>query len=207
MKEGLRNHAFLANTTEDEYKKRKPKLKPLKEWSRAALGAAQSPEGTGSTVTPSQAGSKTKDKHSGKFGDLAVNVSKLLLTPTHYEKNRAELEAFVNVSNTGKGVICAEFNVVLKTTFDLQYHGFPTHAPKMHEMLPGESAEGSYVFDIKEGVQPLELVIGLKSRRYDGGSSVGTIRCGSDFPLRDVLVPDEVHLNVRDLPVEPSPSE
>lgn len=205
LKEGFQKHASLAITTEDEYNKRKPKLKPLKEWSRTTLGTTQSQGSTDSTET--HASDKAKSKHSGKFGDLAVNVSKLVLTPAHYEKNRAELEAFVSVTNAGKGVICAEFNLILKTTFDLQYHGVSGRAPKMHEMLPGESAEGSYVFDIKDGVQPLELVISLKSRRYDGGSSVGTIRCGSDFPIRDVLVPDEIRLNIRDLPIAPSPSQ
>ncbi len=207
LKEGFRNHAFLANTTEGEYNKRKAKLKPLKEWSRAALGTAQSPESTDSTEAPSQVSDKSKNKHSGKFGDLAVNVSKLVLTPAQYEKNRAELEAFVSVANAGKGVICAEFNVTLKTTFNLQYRGVSGRAPKMHEMLPGESAEGSYVFDIKEGVQPLELVVSLKSRRYDGGSSVGNIRCGSDFPFRDVFVSDEIRLNIRDLPIVPTSSQ
>lgn len=203
LKEGFRDHAFLANITEDEFNKRKAKLKPLKEWSRSALGTVQSLESKDST----EVGSKTKDKHSGKFGDLAVNVSKLVLTPAHYEKDRAELEAFVNVLNTGKGVICAEFSVTLKTTFDLQYRGFTAHAPKMQEMLPGESAEGSYVFEIRQGVQPLDLVIGLKSRQIDGGSSVGTIRCGSNFPFRDVFVSDEIHFNVRDLPIAAGPSQ
>ena len=205
LKEGLNDHAFLTNTTEDEYNKRKPKLKPLKEWRRVALGTAQSPDSNELTPAPSQVGSKAKDKHSGKFGDLAVNVSKLVLTPNQYEK-RARLEAFVNVANTGKGVICAEFDVTLNTTFGLQYLGASWHAPKMKEMLPGESAEGSYAFDIKDGVQPLDLVISLKRRR-DGRSSVGTIRCGSDFPFRDVFVSDEIRLNIRDLPIMPSSSE
>jgi len=206
LKPGFRNHAVLANTTEDEYNKRKAKLKPLKEWSQAALGTAQSPKSTDSTEAPSEVTSEAKNKHSGKFGDLAVNVSKLVLTPAHYER-RARLEAFVNVANTGKGVICAEFNVKLNTTFGLQYLGLPWHAPKMKEMLPGESAGGSYDFDVKDGVQPLELIISLQSRRYDGGYSVGNIRCGSDSPIRDIFVADEIHLNIRDLPIMTSPSQ
>jgi hypothetical protein len=206
LKPGFRDHAALANTTEDEYNKRKAKLKPLREWSRAALGTAQSPERTDSTEPRSQISGKAKDKHSGKFGDLAVSVTKLVMTPAQYEKNRAELEAFISVANTGKGVICAEFNVTMNTSFGLQYRGSFGRAPKMKEMLPGESAEGSYVFDIKDGVQPLELIIGLKSRRYDegGGPSVGNIRCGSEFPFRDVFISDEIRLNVRDLPTAPN---
>ena len=201
LKPGFRNHAVLANTTEDEYNKWKAKLKPLKEWSRTALGPAQSQESTDSTRA--LVSGEVKNKHSGKFGDLAVNVSKLVLTPPHYQENRAELEAFFSVANTGKGVVCAEFDVTLKTSFGLQYRdrGFAPRAPRMREMLPGETAEGSFIFDIKDGVQPLELVVRLARRRYDGGSSVGTIRCGSDFPIRDVMIPDEIHLNIRDLPI------
>ena len=63
----------------------------------------------------------------------------------------------------------------------------------MNEMLPGESAEGSYDFNVKDGIQPLELV--LKPFR-------GTIRCGTKGtePLRDAFLPTEVRLDVHDLP-------
>ena len=171
----------------------------------ATLNPQGSPE-RDSTEVASQVGSNAKDKHSGKFGDLAVNVSKLVLTKNRYEK-RSRLDAFINVANTGKGVICADFNVRLNTAFGLQFLGASWHAPKMKEMLPGESAQGSYAFDIKAGAQPLDLVITLASRRYDGGSSVVTIRCGSNLPFRDVFVADEIRLNIRDLPVTSSPSQ
>jgi len=173
--------------------------------SLATLNPQGSPERE-STDAPSQVGSKAKDKHSGKFGDLVVNVSKLVLTKNQYEK-RSRLDAFINVANTGKGVICADFNVRLNTAFGLQFLGASWHAPKMKEMLPGESTQGTYAFDIKAGAQPLDLVISLASRRYDGGSSVGTIRCGSNFPFRDVFASDEIRLNIRDLPITSSPSQ
>src|SRR5215469_6482397 len=171
----------------------------------ATLNPQGSPE-RDSTEAPSQVGSKAKDKHSGKFGDLMVNVSKLVLTKHPYEK-RSRLDAFINVANTGKGVICADFNVRLNTAFGLQFLGASWHAPKMKEMLPGESTQGTYAFDIKAGAQPLDLVISLASRRYDGGSSVGTIRCGSNFPFRDVFASDEIRLNIRDLHITSSPSQ
>lgn len=50
---GIREHAGLANTTEDEYNKEKARLKPLKEWSRDTLRNAQPPEGTDSSESPS----------------------------------------------------------------------------------------------------------------------------------------------------------
>lgn len=194
---GLKRHAVLANTTESEYNKQKAKLKPLKEWSRDTLRAAKPPESADSAESPSPASAKQpngkpKDRHSGKFGDLAVSVMKFTITPAQYVKDRSELQAFVGVANTGEGVICANLNVALNATFGLQYRVAGGQAPRMREMLPGESAEGSYVFDIKDGVQPVELVFTLAS---------GTIRCGSSTPLRDVLVPNEIRLDVRDFPV------
>lgn len=215
---GFTKHALLANTTESEYNKQTARLKPLKEWSRDTLRIAQSPENTDSADPPSsasvkQTSDKPKDEHSGKFGDLAVNVSKLVITPARNLQDRDELAAFVSVSNTGKGVVCASLDATLNTTFSLQYRGFtrgmrPSYnsagfppAPRMNEMLPGESAEGSYVFEIKHGVAPLELVIRLASRRYNEGHSEWNIRCGSNNPRRDIFVPDEIRFDVRDIPV------
>lgn len=121
-------------------------------------------------------------------------------------KDRDGLAAFIGVQNAGKDVVCADFGVTLNTTFGLQYRGvtgygpFPP-APRMNEMLPGESVAGSYVFWIKDGVEPLELVVSLTRKQYTGGSAVGSIRCGSNMPLRDVFIPDEIHLDVHDLPI------
>lgn len=195
---GFKEHAALANTTESEYNKQQARLKPSKEWSRDALRTAKAESAT-PVEAPAQASSKSKDRHSGKFGDLAVSVSKVVVTPSRYQKDRAELEAFVSVANTGKGVICAGLIVTLNATFGLQYRGARARAPHIQEMLPGESAEGSYAFDIKDGVQPVELVFMLANR---------TIRCGSNLPLRDAFVADEIRLDVRDISItetQPSP--
>ncbi len=209
--QGFKDHAALANTTEDEYDKRKPKLKPLKEWSRAALTKSDGDPADASPLpSPKQLKQQSKDKHSGKFGDLAVRVSRLAIRNS---KDRDQFAVFVTTENMGKGVVCAELGATLNTSFGLQYHGytgvsggFPA-APHMKEMLPGETADGSYKFDIKHGVEPLEIVIRLESARYDGGVRTTTIRCGSDSPLKDVFIPDEIRLDIRDLPIAPSQSE
>jgi hypothetical protein len=215
-----KQHAVLVNTTEDEYNKQKARLKPLKEWSRDSLRTGPPPESTDSAES-SRASTKkpvgTKDRHSGKFGDLVVTVSKLAINATNIQ-DRDEVGAFVRVANTGKAVVCATFDVTLNTTFALQYRGFTggtqaSHngagyppAPSMNEMLPGESADGSYVFEIKHGVAPLELVIKLTSRRFGIGQSEASIRCGSNNPLRDIFVPNEIRLDVQDFLVTEQPS-
>lgn len=209
---GWTDHAALANTTEDEYNKQKPRLKPLKEWTRAALRGDSAGTSNNPAAPSKQTGGKPpKDKHSGKFGDLAVTVTKIAMIPARYSKDRDELGVFLNAQNTGKDVVCAAFGATLNTTFGLQYTGFTggggagyPPAPRMTEMLPGESVGGSYVFEIKDGVQPLELVIRLASRRYNGVYSEGSIRCRTDSPFKDVFIPDEIRLDVSDLPIEAS---
>lgn len=200
---GWKDHAQLANTTEDEFNKQRSRMKPLKEWTRAELDRAAP------NAPPPTAGKPPKNKRSGRFGDLALSVTKLVMAPAKYSRDRDELATFITVRNTGKDAICAELGATLKTTFGLQYRGvtsgdddagFPP-APRMNEMLPGESATGSYVFDIKDGVKPLQLVITLESRQYDTGADLGSIRCGSGRPLHDLFIPGEIRLDVHDLPV------
>ena len=202
--QGWTRHAALANTTEDEFGKQKARLKPVKEWSRAALsnGKNDSDENP-----PASATKHAKDKHSGKFGDLAVSVTHLAITPASNSQGRDAVAVFVSTQNTGKGVVCAELVATLNTSFGLQYRGFTglsggfPPAPRIKEMLPGEIAEGSYKFDIKHGVQPVEIVIRLESARYDGRVRTTSIRCGSDSPFKDVFIPEEIKLDVSDLPI------
>jgi hypothetical protein len=69
-------------------------------------------------------------------------------------------------------------------------------APRIREMLPGESSEGTFTFDVKDGVEPVELVLQLAG--YRPGV---TIRCGANRAgLRDALLPTEVRIDVRDIP-------
>lgn len=88
-------------------------------------------------------------------------------------------------------VTCGTETVTGDVSGLLQYRASTGEAPRMQEMLPGESAAGSYVFSIRDGVQPVELVFEL------GGN--GNIRCGSSAILRDV--PNQIRLDVRDFPV------
>lgn len=201
--QGWARHAELANTTEDEFNKHKSKLKPVKEWNRAAITKAEDGPAEPNPL-PSK---KQKNKHAGKFGDLAVRVTQIVVTPS--SKDRDGVAVFVSAQNTGKGVVCADFGATLNTSFGLQYrdYTYSSGASRIREMLPGETAEGSYKFEIKHGVQPFEVVLKLESARYDGGVRTTTIRCGSDSPFKDVFVPDEIRLDVSDLPIAQSKSE
>jgi TonB family protein len=131
------------------------------------------------------------DARSAKFGDLAVTATEMNTRAT--TKDRRGVTVFLTVNNTGKSVVCASFTAKLETTFNLEYGSTPGQALVVREMLPGESARGSYDFDVKDGVQPLALVLELQGR---------TIRCGTsrDTPSPDTVVPTEVRLDVHDLP-------
>ncbi len=67
------------------------------------------------------------------------------------------------VSNVGKHALCAQISAVLETTFNLQSHanvyldGRFNHW--LHEMLPGEQENLDFTFDVKDGVQPLTLIV------------------------------------------------
>jgi hypothetical protein len=199
---GIRDRAELAITTEDEYEKQKPRLKPVKEWTRAAL---VKPDGDSGEANPAPL-KHPRDKHAGKFGDLALRITRTAMTRS--SPDRDTFVVFLAAENTGTRVVCAELGATLNTSFGLQYRGFTglsggfPPAPRIREMLPGEIVEGSYKFEIKHGVQPLEVVLKLESARYDGGVRTTTIRCGSDGgPFKDVFIPDEIRLDIRDLPI------
>jgi hypothetical protein len=144
------------------------------------------------SASAQQSNAKPSGEHTGKFGDLSVTVSEFVLFPAN--NGRATLEAFVKVANLGKGVVCASIDATLNTTFGLQYYGGSMQGPEMQEMLPGEAATGNYMFNIKDGVQPLELVFKLASLNH-------SIRCGPATSKQDVL-PNEIRLDVRDMAVE-----
>jgi hypothetical protein len=147
----------------------------------------------------SQKKDKTTDKHTAKFGDLVVTATNIASTESAaHEGDHHVVAVFVSVKNSGKGAVCAYLGATLQATFGLEFEGsggaqqFP-EAPRMKQMLPGEEAEGSYAFYVKDRVEPIALVLKLSNR---------TIRCGppSDRPWHDVFVPDEIRLDVHDLP-------
>jgi len=60
-------------------------------------------------------------------------------------------------------------------------------------MLPGEVSKGAYVFDVKNGVDPRELLVMLQSK---------SIRCelGQEKGPAEERVPEEITLDIHDLP-------
>ncbi|SRR5258708_18523691 len=124
---------------------------------------------------------------------------------THSERapDHHYVAVFVNVKNAGKNAACMSFLPLLKTTVGLEYKGsfrtqlgpdksFPS-APRISEMLPGEESSGSYVFLVKNGVSPLEMVLKPERKSVHCNESV-TGNWG------DALLPQELKFDVNDLP-------
>jgi TonB family protein len=136
---------------------------------------------------------KESGERSAKFGDLVVTTRKMVTRSPLHAPDQLIAAVFLTVSNSGNGVVCASFNAKLKTTLGNEYVGISARAPRMSNLPPGESAQGNYVFEVKDGGQPFELILGLQD---------GTIRCQDSgaAPLHDASVTSEVRLDVRDLP-------
>jgi hypothetical protein len=135
-----------------------------------------------------------KEKNSARTGDLLFTVASIESPETvpnplgHRPQQAMAGHRFVvvrvRVRNLGKSAACAEFIPRLKTDFGLEYRHeliLEGEPPRVSELLPGEGTEGSYIFEVKDGVTPRELVMeprGKQGWRSSGSSLpyVGEVR-------------------------------
>jgi TonB family protein len=137
------------------------------------------------------------DGHSAKVGPLVVTATGILNAASGREDSHAVV-VFVTIVNNGQAAACSSFSARLRATYDLEYSNSPRGvqapgAPQVWQMLPGEMSEGAYVFDVKDGVEPRELVLMPQSK---------SIRCEFNQEERrgEALVPEEITLDIHDLP-------
>jgi hypothetical protein len=137
-----------------------------------------------------------KEKNSARAGDLQFLVSSVEFPETvgpsgMARPNRATagyhfVVVHVKVKNMGKLAACAYFTARLKARFDIVYRrvlAFEEQVPHIHELLPGEEADGSYVFEVKDGVSPVELILGPMGKQGCGGESPGFYPGEVQIPL------------------------
>jgi hypothetical protein len=153
---------------------------------------------------------RVKDKHSARFQGLVITATAMESgESTPRRGDRYFVTVYVTIQNPSKLPVCASFlTASVKTTDGLKYYqikllfGAPPRPfprePRVWEILPAEETSGGYVFDLKDGVEPLELSLWLLRR---------STRCGSGKEnWSEVLPPEEIRLDVRDLPL-PSSSQ
>ncbi len=133
-----------------------------------------------------------KEKNSARSGDLQFWITSVespetvtgvgLARPNRATTGHHFVVVHVKVKNLSKRAACAYFTARLKAEFGLEYRrvlAFDDEVPHIHELLLGEEAIGSYVFELKDGVKPLELIMEPRGKQGCGqGDSVfypGTI--------------------------------
>jgi TonB family protein len=136
-------------------------------------------------------------EHSAKVGPLVITATGISNAASGQEDSHAVV-VFVTVANSGQTAACSSFSAELKGTYDLEYSKQPgaaqaPGAPQVWQMLPGEESKGAYVFDVKNGVDPRELLVMPQSK---------SVRCelNQQEKRSEASVPEEVTLDIHDLP-------
>jgi hypothetical protein len=116
--------------------------------------------------------SAKREKNSAWSGDLLFTVVSIespqtVPNPLRHPPQQAItghhfVVVHVRVKNLGKRAACAHFSARVKADFGLEYRRdliLEGESPSVSELLPGEETEGSYTFEVKDGVTPRELVM------------------------------------------------
>lgn len=102
-------------------------------------------------------------QNSKTLGSLAITVTGAERTQSpDSSSDHYRFIVHVQMKNSGTSAICDSFSATLRATFGLQYAAsflLLREQPKIREMLPGESTSGRYTFDVKNGAEPLALVL------------------------------------------------
>jgi TonB family protein len=134
------------------------------------------------------------DRQSANFGPLVVTATGILNAASSREGSHVVV-VFVTIANSGQTAACSSFSAKLRGTYDLEYSSNPQApgAPQVWQMLPGEVSRGAYVFDVKNGVDPRELLVMPQSK---------STRCefGQEERRGEALLPEEIALDIHDLP-------
>jgi TonB family protein len=143
--------------------------------------------------------SNAQSKHFGRAGEFVVTATGMTTTPAH-EQGQRYVAVFARVRYGGTGTAaCASFSAKLRGTDNLEYDEasrlpdsrWPNRPPSSR-MSHGQESSGSFVFELKSGVDPLELLLTLDSQSAD---------CNADLTggLPGAPHPADIELDVHDL--------
>lgn len=142
--------------------------------------------------------SAAADGHSANFGPLVVTATGIASNASASRENAHAVVVYVAIENSGQTAVCSSFSAKLRGTYDLEYSsnelaGQTSGVPQIWQMLPGEVSKGAYVFEVKNGVDPRELVVTRESK---------SIGCEADQEAKrgEARVPMAVTLDIHDLP-------
>jgi TonB family protein len=145
------------------------------------------------------ASSSAQAKHYGNLGDLVVTATGMATTPAP-EADQRFVAVFVRVRYGGTDLACASLSAKLKGAPDIEYDEFARppadtrwlDRPRVSQMSHGQESTGAYVFQVKNGVDPLALVLSVDSQ---------TANCDAGKPANAEAAPapQEIELDVHDL--------
>lgn len=95
------------------------------------------------------------------IGDLAINFVSIDQQERQTNSDHHVVVVRFSAQNIGKQALCAGFTATLKASFGLEYRGslLVTNPFRIRELLPGENSEGAYEFYVKNGVEPLQVIL------------------------------------------------
>jgi hypothetical protein len=100
-------------------------------------------------------------KLSQRFGDSVITLLGVEKGTEVSGSDRHQIAVRLRAENIGKRALCIDFRATIKATFGLEYIGtYYTPKPfRIRELLPSEKTEGEYMFSVKNGTEPLQLIL------------------------------------------------
>src|SRR5437899_685786 len=117
-----------------------------------------------------------KDKHTVRMGELLVSAISIEDGPSNRISGPPHriFGVHVRIQNVGKQFPCTTLKayLVVKPFYEYPPSMLFEDQPSPNELLPGQTAQGQYTFDIRDGVVAKELL--LKAERQPGKPLPGT---------------------------------
>lgn len=115
--------------------------------------------------------SSAQGKHYGKFGELVVTATGMTSAPVQGEDARY-VAVFVRVRYGGTDLACASLSAKLKTTDNSDYADLSRlpsdrrwpDRPRVSRLSHGQESTGAYVFQIRNGADPVALLVTMDSQ-------------------------------------------
>jgi len=151
-------------------------------------------------------------KTSQRVGDLVIILIGTEQNNQQTGKDHHRVSVHLRAESTAKQALCVSFSATLKATFGLEYHGYPsTGNPfRIHELLPGEKVEGYYDFFVKDGAEPLAVILRPMSGSQTcvhGNDSLSSIWHSSDEVRFDLTALPPSSTEAQTSPEEPPASK
>jgi|GEM_PF-1750286 len=156
---------------------------------------------------------KPKDTHSVRMGELLVAATSIEDGPLN-RRTGPPHRAFivhVRIQNVGKQFPCTSLKayLVVEPFYEYPASLLSEEQPWIHELLPGETAEGRYSFDIRDGVVPKELLLKAEDSRetrcaeYPDWGSIWHYRSEARIPTEGLPTEGELTREVASPPEGP----